>query len=71
MLRDAIDGLPDEAADWRPVPRTNSAAVLVIHSITSTRFWLRNGSSAPGSIARYRAEERARSFEAWGVGIGS
>ncbi len=69
MLRDAIDGLPDEAADWRPAPGTNSVAVLVTHSITSARFFLGNGSNRPGSIVRYRAEERARSFEASGVAV--
>lgn len=63
MLRDAVDGLPPEALDWRPAPGTNSVTVLVTHSITSTRFWLGNGAGRIGSIIAYRAGERARSFE--------
>ena len=70
MLRDAVAGLPDEAADWRPVPGTNSVAVLLTHALTSSRFFLGNGSGRPGSIVHYRAEERARAFEASGLAIG-
>lgn len=63
MLREAIAGLPDEATDWRPAPNTNSLAVLVMHSIPATRFWLAAGSGRPVSLAAYRTEERAPAFD--------
>lgn len=69
MFREALTALPDEAADWSPVSGGNTAVVLVTHSITSTRFWIGNGSGQQGSMARYRAEERAPSFEARGLTI--
>jgi hypothetical protein len=62
MLRDALDGLPDEAADWTPAPNTNSLTVLTIHSLTSLKFWLGNGSGRQMTFERYRAEDRAPSF---------
>lgn len=40
-LRDAIDGLPGEALDWKPAGAdTNSIAVLVTHVLHSTRSWM-------------------------------
>ncbi|MDO8611412.1 MAG: DinB family protein [Dehalococcoidia bacterium] len=39
--RAAIEGLPPDALNWRPAgDDTNSIAVLVTHSLTSTRWWL-------------------------------
>ena len=69
LMHKALEGLPDEAAGWRPAPGTNSLVVLVEHSITSTRFWLRNGSNQRGSLLRYRAEDRAPAFGATGKSI--
>ncbi len=69
LFRSAIEGLPDAAADWLPAPGTNSLAVLVAHSVTSTRFWLRNGSGEPGSIARYREADRTPSFRVHGTNV--
>ncbi len=66
LLKDAIGGLPDEAVAWAPAPNTNSIAVLTHHSISATRFWLRNGSGRIDSIARYRAEDRGPAFETSG-----
>ena len=40
QLLNVLDGLPDEAVDWKPGPEMNSIAVLVVHSIESTRYWL-------------------------------
>ena len=40
-LRVAVDGLPTEALNWRPlIPDTNSMAILVTHTMHSTRLWL-------------------------------
>lgn len=37
-LRAAVDGLPDEALNWKPAGAdTNSVAVLVTHVLHSTR----------------------------------
>jgi uncharacterized damage-inducible protein DinB len=37
----AIDGSPPELLNWRPAGEgTNSIAVLAVHAITSTRWWL-------------------------------
>jgi uncharacterized damage-inducible protein DinB len=69
MLRTALDGLPDEAAGWTPAPNTNSLTVLTLHSITSARFWLGNGSGRRASLERYRAEDRAPAFASSGKSI--
>lgn len=62
MLREALDGLPDEATAWTPAPNTNSLTVLTMHSLTSLRFFLGNGSGRVTEISRYRAEDRAEAF---------
>lgn len=67
LLKDALGGLPDDAVNWTPAPKTNSIAVLVQHSIAATRFWLRNGSGQVDSISRYRAEDRGPAFQAQGA----
>jgi hypothetical protein len=68
FLRTAIEDLPEEAMDWKPLPDANSFAVLVVHSITATRFFLRAGSGETGSLADYRAGARAEAFRTAGVG---
>lgn len=68
FLRASIDDLPQEALDWKPLPSANSATVLVVHSITATRFFLNAGSGKPGSITEYRANERAAAFRSQGLG---
>ena len=62
FLRAAIDDLPQSALDWKPLPRRNSAAVLVAHAISATRFFLRAGSGYVGSITEYRARVNARTL---------
>jgi uncharacterized damage-inducible protein DinB len=66
MLRDAVAGLPNEALDWKPAPESNSLNVLVLHSISATKFWMAAGAGAQRSIADYRESERAPAFEAKG-----
>jgi uncharacterized damage-inducible protein DinB len=47
-LREAVDGLPGEALDWKPAGAdTNSIAVLVTHVLHSTRSWLSVAVGAP------------------------
>ena len=47
-LRAAVDGLPDEALNWKPGGEdTNSAAVLVTHVLHSTRSWVSTAVGAP------------------------
>lgn len=67
MLRDAFAPLPQEALDWAPLAGGSSLAVLVQHSITSTKFWIACGSGRQYSIATYRAAERTPSFEVRGL----
>jgi uncharacterized damage-inducible protein DinB len=66
MLREAIDGLPDEATAWTPAPNTNSVTVLTIHSLTSIRFFLGNGSGRVRTIGDYRTEDRTPAFASQG-----
>ena len=67
FLRASVEDLPQDALDWKPLPTANSATVLVVHSITATRFFLNAGCGTVGSIADYRANERAAAFRARGV----
>jgi uncharacterized damage-inducible protein DinB len=69
MIVEALDGLPDEAAEFTPAPNTNSIAVLVAHCVTSTRFWLADGAGGVSSIVRYRAADRAPAFQTHGQSI--
>lgn len=58
-MRAAIDGLPPDALNWRPAgDDTNSIAVLVNHSLTSTRTWLSVAVDAP-----LPARDRPTEFE--------
>ena len=63
MLREALAGLPDEALTWTPYVGTNSLAVLVMHSVTATRFFLLAGSGQPGDIMEYRSGDRVEAFD--------
>lgn len=47
-VRAAVDGLPDEAINWKPAGQdTNSVAVLVTHVLHSTRSWISIAVGAP------------------------
>lgn len=63
QLDDALAELPDDATGWTPAPGTNSAAVLVAHSVSSTRFWLNNGSGNVTSHRNYMTEPRVEAFQ--------
>ena len=39
-FKDALEGLPPEALDWRPGPEMNSIAVLVTHTAGAQRYWI-------------------------------
>jgi uncharacterized damage-inducible protein DinB len=40
-MRRAIDGSPTELLNWRPAgEETNSIAIIAVHAVTSTRWWL-------------------------------
>ncbi|MGE3075597.1 MAG: DinB family protein [Dehalococcoidia bacterium] len=67
MIRSAINDLPEDALDWKPLPTANSASVLVAHAVTATRFFLRAGSGSVGSLTEYRATERAEAFRTKGL----
>ena len=66
MLREALDGLPDEATAWTPAPNTNSVTVLTIHSLTSVRFFIGNGSGHVRTITDYRNDDRTPAFASQG-----
>ena len=67
FLRSSIEDVPDAALDWKPLPTANSMAVLVVHAITSTRFFLGAGSGKASSMTDYRANARAEAFRTAGV----
>lgn len=39
-IKEAIEGLPQEALDWSPGPEMNSLAVLIAHTAGSQRYWI-------------------------------
>ena len=67
FLRSAVDDMPQEALDWKPLPTANSMTVLVAHCLTATRFFLNAGSGKVGSMVEYRRGERAAAFRAAGL----
>lgn len=62
MFDEALEGLPDSAVQWTPASGMSSLAVLVTHSISSTRFNL--GAAVGDAVSReqYLAEDRPKSF---------
>jgi hypothetical protein len=67
FLRSAVDDMPEDSLEWKPLPSANSVSVLVAHSITATRFFLNAGVGAPGSMTDYRSTERAEAFRTRGL----
>lgn len=57
-IEKAIDGLSAEALDWSPGPQMNSMAVLVAHTVGSSRYWV-GDVAANDSSNRNRASEFA------------
>ena len=42
QIHDAIQGLNDDAANWKPLPKnTNSICAILSHMIGSQRYWVR------------------------------
>ena len=67
-LRDAVDGLPDEAINWKPAGEdTNSVAVLVTHVLHSTRSWISTAVGAPLPERDRDSEFRVRSGDTAGL----
>jgi uncharacterized damage-inducible protein DinB len=62
-LRGSADGLPAEALNWRPVEGANSIAVLVTHSLHSTRSWLSVALGVPLPERDRESEFRAAAGE--------
>lgn len=69
MFREGLQGLPDDALVWKPAASANSLAVLAVHSVTATRFFLKCGCGQIGSIAEYRRTERAEAFQTSGATV--
>ncbi|MEK7251934.1 MAG: DinB family protein [Actinomycetota bacterium] len=63
-LRRSVDGLPGPALDWRPAGTdTNSLAVLVTHSMNSTRLLMRVAVGLPPPKRDREAEFQAKSAD--------
>lgn len=63
-LRRSIDGLPGAVLDWQPAGAdSNSLAVLVTHSMNSTRLWMRVAVGLPLPKRDREAEFRAKSTD--------
>lgn len=71
MLREGLSGLPDAAAGWKPLPAANSMSVLVVHSLTSSRFFLGCGAGRQLSRRQYLESERVAAFETPAMTIAS
>jgi len=52
----AIAGLPAAALDWVPGPEMNSFNVLVVHLVSSERFWV-GDMAGHEAVGRNRAQE--------------
>ncbi len=64
-LRPGVEGASREALNWRPGNEdTNSIAVLALHSMTSTRWWLSVAVGAPLPVRDRDAEFRAAATDA-------
>jgi DinB family protein len=47
-LREAVDGIPSEALEWRPPAEdSNTLTILATHGMHSTRWWLTVARGAP------------------------
>jgi uncharacterized damage-inducible protein DinB len=69
MLSEALQNLPDAAMDWQPAENANSFGVLVLHSVSATRFLVRAGVGEQVSLAEYRAEDRPAAFASKGRSV--
>jgi hypothetical protein len=64
-IRRAIEGAPTEALNWRPAgDDTNTIAVLTVHALHSTRWWLSVANDAPAPERDRPSEFEARASSA-------
>jgi uncharacterized damage-inducible protein DinB len=63
VMDSILDGLPQEALDWKTGPEMNSLAVLAAHTAGSERFWI--GDAIMGDDS---GRDRESEFRTKGVG---
>jgi len=61
-IEQALEGLPQEALDWKPAADMNSLCVLVIHLTGAERYWI-------GDVVAGEPSHRERSAEFQAVGM--
>jgi uncharacterized damage-inducible protein DinB len=61
-IEKAIEGLPQEALDWKPEPAMNSICVLIVHLTGAERFWI-------GDIVKGEPSQRNRPAEFTAAGL--
>lgn len=61
-LQAALADLPQEVLDWKPAPKMNSLAVLVVHTAGAERYWI-------GDVAGQDPSGRIRSEEFQVIGL--
>ena len=60
----ALDGLSQDALDWKPTPGMNSIGVLIIHLIGAERYWF-------GDVVMHEPSSRNRDQEFHSRGLDS
>ncbi|UCH59857.1 MAG: DinB family protein [Anaerolineales bacterium] len=63
-IREAVNGLPQEALDWVPGSEMNSIGILLAHVAGSEKYWLGEVIAGSGS-----ERDRAAEFETIGVPV--
>jgi uncharacterized damage-inducible protein DinB len=63
-IREAIQGASADALNWRPGDDTNTIAVLTVHALHSTRWWLSVATDAPAPERDRPSEFEARASSA-------
>jgi uncharacterized damage-inducible protein DinB len=61
-IEKAIEGLPQEALDWKPDPAMNSICVLIVHIAGAERFLI-------GDIVKGESSQRDRPAEFMAAGL--
>lgn len=61
-IEKAIEGLPQEALDWKPEPAMNSICVLIVHIAGAERFLI-------GDIVKGESSQRDRPAEFMAAGL--
>ena len=63
-IQQAIEGVPQEALDWSPMPDMNSLAVLVMHATGAERYWIGDVAGRDPSGRNRDAEFQVRDLDA-------